>query len=613
MANSASNAATVIDLSTTPPSVICVVGGSNPPNACSPGAIVPPVSTGPQPSIAIEPRLNWAVVSPGGSGAITIVDLGLPATTSPPFAGRTPQVIATLGLQGTPQGIAVNPQTDQSLITDPNNDFFTEFSLLDQTTNLLTLDKGEIADAINPLTNMAVSVNILSNQAAVINMQTLQPILPQGQGIQTGTTPVSVDIDPITNEAVVANSGNNTASILSLGAIRPLHVIQSSPATAYTSSSPLTLTIVGGGFVNGSVARLDQTNLLPTTVMPAGCTSNCRELVATVPPSLLGLPRRFILDVINPDSTVSNVTDLTVMASVAVGTAPGAVAIDSDSGTAVVTNTVDGTISTIDLTTGLASPAITVGSDPEGVAILPQSSEAVVTNFGSNTASIVDLVQGIVTATVTTGNGPLGVSINPDTTTAVVANNTSNTLSLIDVATAQVTGTISTDMYPLAVAVDPALNYAAVTATGGIGTGTVVLYNLANNSTVGRISGLQVPSGIVFDPVGSMFVVANSLQNNLVLIDPVTLLTNSVRTGINPYSLDYNFQTSTLVTANSLSGTLSVMAYLEQSGIVQQATVQGILPIGNSSMFSVAIDPLTNMAVVADQANNRVLLVPLPH
>jgi len=37
------------------------------------------------------------------------------------------------------------------------------------------------------------------------------------------------------------------------------------------------------------------------------------------------------------------------------------------------------------------------------------------------------------------------------------------------------------------------------------------------------------------------------------------------------------------------------------------------LPIGNASMFSVAIDPLTNMAVVADQANNRVLLVPLPH
>lgn len=614
VANSRSNAATVVDL--TSQMVVCVVGGSNPQMACSPGAIVPPVSTGPQPSIAIEPRLNWAVVAPGGSGAITIVDLGLPATTNPPFAGRTPQVVATLVLQGTPQGIAINPQTDQSLITDPNNDFFTEFSLLDQTTNSLTFDKGEIADAINPLTNMAVSVNTLSSQASVIDMQSLQSILPAGQYIKTGNTPVSVDVDPVTNEAVVANSVDNTVSVLSLGAIRPLHVIQSSPATTYTSSSPLTLTVVGGSFDATSVVRLDQTNLLQTTVMPAGCTSNCRELVATVPPTLLGSPRRFILDVLQDTSMVSNVTDLTVMASVIVGTAPGAVAIDSDSGMAVVTNTVDGTISTIDLTTGLASPAITVGSDPEGVAILPQSSQAVVTNFGSNNVSIVDLIQGIVTNTIATGNGPLGVSINPQTTTAVVANNTSNTLSLIDIdnpSGPSVTATIPTDTNPLATAVDSALNYAAVTATGGTGTSTVVLYNLANNSTVGRISGLDLPSGVVFDPVGGMFVVANSLQNNLVLIDPVTLLTTSVRTGINPYSLDYNFQTSTLVTANSLSGTLSVMAYLEQSGIVQQATVQGVLPIGNASMFSVAIDPLTNMAVVADQANNRVLLVPLPH
>jgi DNA-binding beta-propeller fold protein YncE len=609
VANSLSDVATVVDLSATPPGVVCVLGNSGLSNSCAPGAQVPPVSTGVQPSVAIYPRLNWAVVAPGGSGAVTIVDLGLPPTAVPVFAGRTPQVIATVGLVGTPQGIAVNPETGQSLIADPNNGF-TELSLLNQTTSLLGLDKGEVADAINPLTNMAVSVNSLSNHAAVIDMQTLQPVLLQNQYIQTGLTPVSVDIDPVTNEAIVANSGAgaNSVSVLSLGAIRPLHVIQSSPATTYTSSSALTLTVVGGGFDATSVVRLDQSNLI-TTVLPAGCTSNCRELTAAVPVAMLGSPRRFILDVLNQDtSTVSNVTDLTVMASVTVGTAPGAVAIDSDLGIAVVTNTGDGTINTINLTTSAVSAPIIVGSDPEGVAILPQSSEAVVTNFGSNNVSIINLILG-TSVPLATGTGPLGVSINPDTNTAAVANNISNTLSLIDINIADtpaVTATINTDMNPLAVAIDPTLNYAAVTASGGNGTPTVVLYDLVNNSTVGRISGLSLPSGVVFDPVAGNFVIANSLQNNIVILVPTTLKTTSVSTGINPYSLDYNYQTSTLVTANSLSGTLSVMDYLAQQ-------VEAVLPIGNSSMFSVAIDLLTNIAVVADQANNRVLLVPLPH
>ncbi len=601
VANQSTNAATVVDLSTSPPGVVCVVGGTNPDKSCAPGQIVPPVSTGPAPSIAVNQRLNWAVVTPGGAGAVTVVDLGTPTISG--ITGRTPAVMAIAQLQSTTQGISINQETGQSLLSDPINNFFTEFSLLDQTINTLTFDKGEVATAVNQLTNLGISVNSLGNVATVIDLEAFQPIV---SGIQVGTTPVSVDVDPVTNEAVVANSGSNTVSVLSLGAvtgmIRPLHVIETSPATTLTSDSPLSLTVIGGGFVSGSVVRLDQTNMLSTTVMPAGCTTACRELVATVPASLLALPRRFIVDVVNPDATVTNATDLTVMTSVNVGLGPSAVAIDTDREMAVVTNATSGTISMIDLATGLASAQITVGSDPEGVAVIPRLGEAIVTNFGSNTASVVNVVQGLVSATPQTGIGPLGISIEQDTGIAVVANSGSNTVSLINANTALSAGSIPADMFPIATAVDPALNYAAVVAANQ---GTVMIVDLTNNFTVGRISGLNLPSGVVFDPVMNMFIVANSLVNNIVLIDPQTLQTTNVRTGINPYSLDYNFQTSTLVTANSISGTISVMDYLAQK-------VKAILPITNASLSSVAIDPVSNMAVVADYVNNRVLLVPLP-
>ena len=598
VANQSSNAATVIDIGISPPSVVCVLGGNNPPNSCSPGALTPPVSTGVAPSIAIDPGINWAVVTPGGAGSVTLVDLGEPATTG--VLARTPTVVATLALQPTTQGIAINSQTHQALLTDPINNFFSQFSLLDQTVGILTLDKGEIASAVNPLTNTAISVNSLSNQATVINMQGFQAIV---QGIQVGASPASVDIDPVTNEAVVANSGANTVSILSLGPVRPLHLVQSSPASTFTSSSPLTLTIVGGGFVSGSVVRLDQSTILPTTVLPPGCTINCRELTATVSASLLGSPRRYVVDVQNPDLTVTNAAELTVMASIPVGNSPGAVAVDPDNHTAIVTNVADGTVNIINLSTDAVSAPIIVGAQPEAVAVLPRLGRAVVTNFASNTASIVDLTQNLVIGTINVGIGPLGVAINPQTAVAVVTNSSSNSITLLGVDTGLSTNSILVDQFPDAVAIDPNLNYAAV---GAATQNTVDIVNLSTDTIVGRISGQLLPTAVEFDPIGGMFVVADSVQNNVTLIDPSTLQTTFIRTGINPVSMDYNFQTSTLVTANNSSNTLSVIDYLAQK-------VEAIVPVCNSALFAVAIDPISNQAVVADQVNNRVLIVPLPH
>jgi hypothetical protein len=44
----------------------------------------------------------------------------------------------------------------------------------------------------------------------------------------------------------------------------------------------------------------------------------------------------------------------------------------------------------------------------------------------------------------------------------------------------------------------------------------------------------------------------------------------------------------------------------------QSKTVKAIIPLFVSQQFGVAIDPVRNRALVVDQANNRVLIVPLP-
>jgi YVTN family beta-propeller protein len=599
IANSSTNIAYAVDVSQSPPVVLCTLGGTNPTNSCLPGSNTNPVSTGPTPQIAVDPRLNWAIVTPGGSGTITIVDLGRAA--GPGDKGRFPNPFATLTITTSIQGVAINTETEQALLTDPNSSFLGLFSVLDQGVTPVTFQTGQVASAVNSLTNIGVVVNSTSSQATVVDLSSATA--PPLATVTVGTTPQAVAIDPTSNVAVIANQGSNNVSILALGSLRPLHITQASPATTLaTSAFPLTLTVIGSGFSSGSLVRLDEQPLPSSAISFV----SSRELVATIPANMLSTPRRYIVDVQNPDGTISNETDLAVIEAITVGSSPEGIALDSQHNLAVVTNNGDNTVSVVDLTAGTAGTAIPVGSGPQGVAVLPRLNLALVANNGSNTASIVDyLVAKNVTTTVSLPNNsaPVGVAINPDTATGVVANSGGNSVSIFGLTSTSPTVTnVGVDQRPVAVAIDPSTNVAAVAASTS---GTVDLVNLPGSTMEGRATGFQVPTGLALDPVNGLFLVANSLQNTVNILDPVTLVAAQIRIGINPTSLDYNFQTSTLVTVNSASNTVSVVDFLG-------GRTRAVLGLDGSAQFSVAINPRTNIAVIVDQNNNRVLVVPLP-
>ncbi len=236
------------------------------------------------------------------------------------------------------------------------------------------------------------------------------------------------------------------------------------------------------------------------------------------------------------------------------------------------------------------------------------------------------------------------MAINQDTGTAAVTNipqnsSQSSSLNLATISAPATPGSpagiavgnsVAIDQNPTAAAIDPSLNYAAVTTavntnTVPAQTNSVDFVNLGTDAIVGRAFNFELPSGIVFDPVNQVFLIANSLQNNISIVDPVTFNQTLVRVGINPTSLDYNFQTSTLVTVNSSSNTMSVVDYVcSPSGPASacpDSSVRLVLGLGGEQASaativgpnSVAIDLRLNLAVVVDQDNNRVLLVPLPH
>ncbi len=386
-------------------------------------------------------------------------------------------------------------------------------------------------------------------------------------------------------------------------------------------------------------------------------------------------PHHFALDVVTSAPVGlnnSNVVDFTVIEEIPLPpcnvtttppttspAAPGGVAIDEVHNLAVVTNTGSGCnqVSVFSLNPAnifnQTVKTIPTGATPTAVAVIPSlayigqaagtSGVAVVTNNGSNTVSLLDLVNAApvldnstppIPIVVTVGTAPSGVAIDQETNLAVVANTSSNTVSTIDLTpiaqdptnSKKTLGTltphtVAVDQNPIAVAIDPDRG------TSGRGLAVVTCLTLnGGSSPFGALDGVDIgaatpirsisastsflsatPTGIVFDPSVSpaLFYSVSTQGNVITAFNPDTGQTLQIKVGINPNAIAYNFQTGTILTVNSLSNSISVV---DSQTFATKAT----LGIGATSKFAAAIQTFTNLAVIADQANNRVILFPLP-
>jgi len=636
IANRNTNAATIINLASNTVLGVATIQG-----------------TGTNPQVAVDPRLNWALLTPGGSGSTSIIDLGhqsgitttgaarnnnvvtitttfghglvvgdqvtisgvtdvsfngtfavtsTPTATSFTYAQTAANASSGSGLVASPQqivsislginvsGVSINSETHTAFLSDPSSINLITFSLIDQTVRTIPVITGYSGAAVSPITNVGITPSFGANAVQLADLRAPALI---GSTVTVGTGPRAVAIDPGSNRAVVANETSNDVTILNLGAIRSPHMIESSPIVAFTSGGGLTLQVIGFGLAGGTV-RLDGTALATTVI-------SGRHLSATVPAGMLAGPRRYNVDVL-VGAAVSNVGELTVIQSIAVGSLPAAVAIDSERDLAIVTNSGSNNISLIDTNTGAVTATIAVGTDPRGVAILSRTGRAVITNFTSNNASLLDLATNTITSTVTTGTGPLGVAINPNDGEAIVANSLANTLSLFPSDTGTNVTISTVDVRPTAIAIDVVRNQAAVTHTSQ---NSVVLLNLPGGSLVNRTTGIQLPNSIVYDPESDRYAVASALNNNMALLNPTNFVASTVRLGINPTSIAHNRHSSTLVSTNNASNTMSVVDF-------RGLRVREILSVMASPAFSVEIHPRTNIAFVVDQNNNRVLMIPLP-
>jgi DNA-binding beta-propeller fold protein YncE len=386
----------------------------------------------------------------------------------------------------------------------------------------------------------------------------------------------------------------------------------------------------------------------------------------------LSAPHKFALDVINGNGVQSNAVDFIVVQQVdlsnvcpnvtTTNTMPSSVAIADQiadgpfSPFALVSVTGCNSVVVIDLNPAsptfgqrITSP-VTVGTNPQGIAIWQHKGLAVVANNGSNTATVLDLTplpnnppKSALTADVSTGTNPTGVAINDATGAAIVANTGSNTVTMINLgllfpqpnASPSTPPTTLTPISiggipePIAVAIDPDRGtsnqgIAVVTtvqpSNGSASTGALAVVEIgqatpALSTTISSGFVSSTPTGIVFDPAvatnttnpGVFF--ANSSGTNVITeFNPDSGGGSSVNVGINPTSLAINPQTGAILTSNSASNTISVVDTLSNPFKTQKT-----FGLPGSPTFGVAIDQFTNLAVIVDQAHQRVLLFPMPN
>jgi DNA-binding beta-propeller fold protein YncE len=487
--------------------------------------------------------------------------------------------------------------------------------------------------AVDPATNQAFVVDSTAGKVQIVNL--------------APTASTALKPAEITELQVPTVSGATIGGIS--GALMPQGTL--------TSANDLAgVQIFGTGFDGGTQVRLDGTSIATCTSGGAACNliSN-RILKVTIPHSFLAAPHHYAVDVLTSGGVRSNVTDLFVIQAVDMTKActsalpkPSSVAIADQlpgqtfSPIAVVSNSGCNNVSVIDInpssaTFGSIKSSIATGTDPLGVAVSPRFGLAVVANNTEGTASVLNLLTGTqAVPAVPVGTTPTGVAIDEGTGAALLANTGSNTVSEINLAllvktsqnttppTSLTATSIAIDTSPIAIAIDPdrgtnnrglavvtALQLISGSAPIGVLDAVDIGGSTPQKSTTAAVGSVtSTPTGIVFNPTVSptLFYATSSGGNVVTAFNPDTGATSSVHVGINPTSLAINPQTGGILTINSASQTISIID--TNSNPFKTRSTYGI---GGSPQFGVAIDQFTNLAVIADQANNRVLIFPMPN
>ncbi len=166
---------------------------------------------------------------------------------------------------------------------------------------------------------------------------------------------------------------------------------------------------------------------------------------------------------------------------------------------AYIPNSLNNTVTAVNIVNGAAAATIPVGSSPAGVAITADGSLAYITNITSNTISVINTANNTVVATFPVGNDPFKIILSPDGTRLYTTNPTFNFIQVISASTGAIIATIPVTT-PDGIVLSP--DGSTLYVSGGY-SGTITAINTATNTVSATIPLGQFAGGLVISPDGS--------------------------------------------------------------------------------------------------------------
>ncbi len=239
------------------------------------------------------------------------------------------------------------------------------------------------------------------------------------------------------------------------------------------------------------------------------------------------------------------------------------VAAAAPSGTLLVLNKSDDTVSFIDLANNEVKATLPTGDGPHEVAVSTDGRTAVVTNYGDTekpgkTLTVVDVPGKKVVRTIDLGNysRPHGIVWLQGDEVAVTVE-ASKALLIVGVNEGKVKHAIATDQVGThMVAVSPKHHRAF---TANIGSGSTTVIDLSLHQRITDVVTGKGAEGIAVAPDGSEVWVTNREANTVSIVDPATLkIIATLEPGKMPIRVKFTPDGTRALVSNAISGDVAV-------------------------------------------------------